>query len=569
MRRNAVYAGAAFVILELVSIVQEPLNLPEWTLLMIIVLLSIGFVVSIVLSWIYEFNPEGGLEKTNPAHKVKYEGKRVVSFTWKIASYFSFIVIVALILFNVISARDTSGEVLDIEKSIVVLPLQNMSDNTEFSYLGDALTEEIIMQLYKIRNFDVQSLTTSMYYKNTDKTSDIIGKELDVNYILGGSAQRYEDHVRIRVWLIHASSDDQIWGDIYKGEWKDIFYIQEDMAKKVAEELKTVLSLEEVERIERNPTDNLEAYSMFLKARYSWHTYDKNALDISLDYYLRAVELDPDFAPAYAGLAITYETYAGFGYSPPKVAIPKAREAAMKALELDSSLVEAHAALAWIKLNDWDLTESELGFKRAIELNPNYAFAHYGYSWYLTYIGQLDDAIEQNKRALELDPLDINSRVSLGRRYYYKRDYDMAIEEYRNILESFPDSWITNIMLALVLSQKGLHDEAIEKFSRIEINPSNHWYLGFIYGQAGKRSKASEILDQYLELSKNEYVPPMNIAFIYIGLGEIDEAFKWLQKSYEQIDGWYHLLQVEPMYDDLRSDPRFQDLVDRMNFSDY
>jgi TolB-like protein/Tfp pilus assembly protein PilF len=569
VRRNTVYAATAFVILELLSIIEEPLKLPEWTMLVIIIILSAGLIVSIILSWLYDFTPEGTLERTNPQQQSEIEIKPAVSSTWKIASYMSFVVIVGLIVYNIVSGRDLAKELSILEKSIAVLPFDNMSDDSEFAHLGDAMTDEIIMQLYNINAFDVRSRTSIMQYKNTEKGSPVIGQELSVNYLLGGSTQRYEDQIRIRVHLTQASTDNQIWGHVFEGEWKDIFDIQVKVAKQVAEELKTVLSLEEVERIESNPTDNLEAYSMFLKARYSWHTYDKDALDISLNYYLRAVELDPNFALAYTGLAITYETFAGFGYSQPKVVIPMARKAAIKALELDNSLVEAHAALAWIQLYDRDLAESERGFKRAIELNPNYAFAHYGYSWYLSYIGQLDDAIEQNKRALELDPLDVNSRVSLGRRYYYKRDYDMAIEEYRDILESFPDSWITRIMLALVLSQKGLHDKAIEQFSRIEINPSNHWYLGFIYGQAGKRSKASETLNQYLELSKNEYVSPMNIAFIYISLGETDEAFEWLEKAYEQNEAGLQLIKVDPMFDNLRSDPRFQDILDQMNFPDY
>jgi tetratricopeptide (TPR) repeat protein len=393
--------------------------------------------------------------------------------------------------------------------------------------------------------------------------------DLKVNYLLEGSTQRYEDQVRIRIQLIHSSTDNHIWGDIFEGEWKDIFDIQINVAKQVARELKTVLSPKEVQRIENKSTENIEAYNLYLQGRYFWNQHGRDDLDKSIEYYKRALEIDPNYALAYSGMAATYTSYAWGGYLPRRDVMPQAKTAALKALEIDNTLGEAHAELAWARVvHDWDWTGGEKGFKRALELNSNNARAHNGYAWLLTFVGRLDEAIEESKRAHELDPLHLGMWVHFGWRYYYARDYDRAIEEYRKVIEIFPnDGWVRT-HLALALLQKGFHNEAIEEYSKNEFMLRNSWHLGYIYGVAGKKEKALEILNYYLELSKKEFVAPFIIVNIYIGLGEKDKAFEWLEKIYEQREARLDLLQVDPIYDSLRSDPRFQDLVERMNFPD-
>ncbi|MCK4751750.1 MAG: hypothetical protein KAT15_32060, partial [Bacteroidales bacterium] len=272
VRVITVYAAAAFVILELVSIIADPLKLPEWTLPLVIVLLCIGFIIAVILSWVYDITPEG-IEKTEPAQREKKEEKTVTSSGWKIASYISFVVIVVLIILNIFPHSNRSNETTTPGRSIAVLPFENMSDSSEFAHLGDAMTDEIIMQLYKIKTFEVRSRTSVVQYKDTEKTSPTIGKELNVNYLLEGTTQRYKDQVRIRVQLIHSSTDDHIWGDIYEGDWKDIFNIQMKVAKQVASELKAALSPEEIETIEKIPTHNPEAYNLYLKGRWFWNKW--------------------------------------------------------------------------------------------------------------------------------------------------------------------------------------------------------------------------------------------------------------------------------------------------------
>ncbi len=454
------------------------------------------------------------------------------------------------------------------EKSIAVLPFKNMSDVEEFTHLGEAITDEIIVQLYKINAFEVRSRTSIMQYKDTEKASPVIGRELNVNYLLEGSTQRYDDQIRIRVQLIHAPSDDHIWGEVYEGEWKDIFDIQVKVAKQVAREMKAVLSPEEIKRIEDEPTGNIEAYNLYLHGRNFMTLGGRDNFDSSIKYYKRALEIDPDYAGAYSGMADTYISYFFMGYRHRRDVMPKAKIAAMKALELDNTLGDAHAQLAIVRYyHDWDWIGSEMEFKRALELNPNNEYAHIMYASLLSMLGRHDEAILESKCATELAPANYYIIANHGRAYYWARDYNKAIEECRKALKIKPGFWYAHVQIAQALSAKGLQNEAIEEYLKME-RYRKQWYLGYYYGLAGKKEKALEILNYYLNQSETEFVLLSEITFIYIGLGEKDKAFEWLEKNYLQHEAWLEAIKVEPMYDSLRSDPRFQDLVKRMNFPD-
>ena len=247
-----------------------------------------------------------------------------------------------------------------------------------------------------------------------------------------------------------------------------------------------------------------------------------------------------------------------------------AKEAAIRALEIDNTLAEAHAELAYTKmLLDFDFAGAEKGFIRALELNPNYAGAHFRYARLLTWLKRFDEAREELQRAIILDPLAYGYMIEFGRSYYWARDYDRAIEEYSKILEIYPESQVTHAHIALALSMKGLHEEAIKEFSIVTNKDTWYWfYLGYIYGNAGEMRKAQEVLDYYAELSKSEFVWPVIYVFIYAGMGETDKALDWLERTYEQREAWMEVIRVEPMFDNLRSDPRFQAIVEQMNFPD-
>ena len=560
VRVITVYAAAAFVILELVDIIAEPLKLPEWFLPMVIVLLCIGFIIAIILSWIYDKHPEGGIVKTEPAIKVSEESVKPSSRGWEIASYISFVVIVGLIVLNVIP-RSNNKEIL--EKSIAVLPFRNDSPEQTEMYFIDGTMESILDNLCKIKDLRVVSRTSVEQYRDNPKPMPTVGEEMNVSYVIEGSGLKHGDNIRLTIQLIDAKHDQHIWSNTYNRKTKEIFELQSEIAQLVAAEIEAVITPEEKQRIENIPTANIEAYNLYLQGRYFWNQGRRVDLDKSIEYYKRALEIDPNYALAYSGMAATYTSYTWGGYLPRRDVMPQAKTAAMKALEIDNTLGEAHAELAWARVvHDWDWTGGEKGFKRALELNSNNARAHNGYAWLLTFVGRHDEAIEESKRAHELDPLS-NLNWSLGYQYYYARDYDKAIEEYRKVLEIFPRNLVVHSHLALALSAKGLHNEAIEECLKIDFKD---WNIGYIYGAAGKMDEAQEILNYYLELSKKQFVRPVIFAFIYIGLGEKDKAFEWLEKTYEQREAFLDLIKVEPMYDSLRSDPRFQDLVERMNF---
>jgi TolB-like protein/Tfp pilus assembly protein PilF len=482
-----------------------------------------------------------------------------------------------MVLFNVMSNNRRSRNIQKLEKTIAVLPFEIWNSDEEFKhYLGEAIANEINTQLAKINDFHVYSYTSSSKFKGTNKPSiPQIGKELGANFIIEGTVERQDEDVSIHVQVIQAKTDGHIWAHEFKGKWEDIFSIRAEIALRIAEELKTVLSTEEVERIDIVPTENTEAYNLYLQGRHFWILEGRDNLDKSIEYYERALDLDPNYALAYAGMAVTYNSYGWYMYLPNRDVIPQAKTAAMKALKIDNTLGEAHTELAYaLLLLDWDWSESEKGFKRALELNPTYARAHNLYAWLLTDVGRHDEAIEHSKRAHELDPLSVVNWGNIGRRYYFARDYDRAIEEYRKILDLYPNnkyssvSWYARSQLALALSQKGLHNKAIEEYSMTDYEPSWYCYLGYTYGATGKRELALEILNHYLDLSEKEFVWNASMAVIYLGLGEKDKAFSLLEKAYEQREGWMTLLKVEPLFDDLRSDPRFQDLLNRMNFPD-
>lgn len=576
VRVITVYAAAAFVILELVSIIVDPLKLPEWTLPLVIVLLCIGLVIAVILSWVYEVTPEG-IEKTVPAGTTKTvqtggkEKKPSASRGWKIASYVSFGLIVFLILLNVIPRTQGTEEIELPDKSIAVLPFENMSDGSEFDHLGDALTDELIMYLFKINSFEVRSRTSVLQYKNTGKSSPVIGRELKVNYLLEGSTQRYEDRVRIRVQLIEASTDDHIWGEIFEGEWNEIFDIQINVAKQVAAELKAVLSPEEIETIEKTPTENSEAYDLYLKGRWFWNKWTDEDIRKGMEYFRQAIETDPDYALAYAGQAEAYNTLSWYGQMVPADAYPRARELAIKALEIDPELAEAHIALAFVKVYyDWNWEGGEESFRRAIELEPENVTAHHLFAYYLALQTRYEEAFKEINRALSLDPLNLITNRTLGDFYYHMRDYDRAEAQLIRTLEMDRAFTFTHAYLGLVYLQKGMCDRALEELqNEIEFAVGTEdlalAWMGYAYGLCGDWQKGMEVLDTLMERSRSRYIPPSYFTWTCFALGEHEKGWEWLNEAFKERDPWLTEIKHNHFYDGIRTDPRYTDLLNRMD----
>lgn len=566
IRVITVYAAAAFVILELVDIVAPSLGLPTWTLNFVIILLCVGFILSIILSWVYDITPEG-VKKTKPVIKDQKVEKHAISNGWKIATYVSIVIIIGLLVINIIGSRKKVEVDTILEKSIAVLPFDNMSDSEEYNWFGDAITDEIIMQLYKINAFDVRSRTSTIQYKNSTKGIPVIGQELNVNYLLEGSAQRYEDQVRIRVQLIHASTDNHIWGDIFEGSWKEIIDMQIKVAKQVASELKEVLSPEEVELIEKKPTENPEAYTLYMKGRYFWNFRTKESLLKAIDFFNQAVELDTNYALAYIGLADSYSMLPW--YAPPSNPeyFLTAKQATLKALEIDYSLAEAHASLGYVHFNAWEIKSAEKEYLKAIELGPEYATVHHWYAMLLAVTGRYDQAIDEIFEARNLDPLSLIINQNTGVILIGAHQYEKAIEALEKVIEIDPEFHYVKKHLARANFFAGMHENAFSVIQQSVDNRDKIW-KGIIYAQMGYMDTANQILDNFVLLSETEYISPFELALLHFTLGSEEQGFNYLEKAYEIHDLSLIEIRTYPELDKYTSDPRFIDLLEKLGLED-
>ncbi|MFQ5866060.1 MAG: protein kinase [bacterium] len=455
-------------------------------------------------------------------------------------------------------------------KSIAVLPFQNMNKDEESEYFSDGITEDIITQLSKIGDLRVISRTSSMRYKKSDKTLREIGEKLHVATILEGSVRREGDEVRITAQLINTQTDEHIWAETYDREMTHIFAIQSDVAQQIASVLKATLSPAEKERIERKPTENLEAYNLYLKGRYFWNKRTEMDLKKAIEYFEEAIELDSNYGLGYAGLADSYSLLPTYSAYPKKEAYPKAKEAALKALEIDNTLAEAHTSLGSIKMGyDWDWEGAERQFKRAIELNPSYATAHHWYALYLMRMARFDDAIKEIKKAHELDPLSLVINRAMGNVFLRARRYDQAIDALKRTNEMDPNFSLVPFFLGRVFFQKSMYEEALAEFRKEKELSMGWWpvievYIGLTYVRMGKRGEAQEVLHNLIERLEQTHYFPEVLAALYFTLGKKDQGFEWLEKAYEEGDIGPWRLKIEPIYDGVRSDPRFKALLKKV-----
>ncbi len=449
-------------------------------------------------------------------------------------------------------------------RSIAVLPLENLSGDPEQEYFVDGMTESLISMLSKIKELRVISRTSSMAYRDSDKTLPQIARELNVDAVVEGSVLRAGDRVRITAQLIQASSDEHLWSDSYERDLKNVLALQREVAKAIAGEIELKLSRPEEPGKSARPVDP-GAFEAYLKGRHHWNKRTGADLRKSIKYFETAIALDPDWALAHSGLAEAYVLLANYDPSVrPRDSMPRARAAAERALELDDELAPAHTALAAVRnWYDWDWEGAEAEFQRAIELDPSYATAHLWYS-ILRVVTKKKDAIEHIQRARALDPLSMVIARNVGSILFYAREYDRSIEALRKSLEFDPSSR-AQADLARAYAAKGMHKEAVEVAERLaRIAPEFHRSmvtLAQAYAGAGRREDALRILEEVRGSAGH-----VNVAYVYAALGEADAAFEWLEKAYERRSGRLGWLPVEPVLDPLRSDPRFDDLLRRIGF---
>ncbi len=458
-------------------------------------------------------------------------------------------------------------------RSIAVLCLEDLSGDSSHDYFADGMTEALITSLAKIKALRVISRTSAMQYKGVRKSLPQIARELNVDSVIEGSVLRCGDRIRITAQLIHASNDEHLWAESYERDFRDILSLQSEIARQVADKVKIILTPEEHASLGKNRQVNPEAHELYLKARYHWNKRSEEGVRKALSYFRRAIDFDPTDAQAHAGLADVYNILGYYNSLPPMEAYAEAKASALKALQLDNSLAEPHATLGVIKRDfEWDWAGAEVEFQRAIEISPGFAEAYHWNSTLLSMMGKHSEALQEKRRALALDPLSVVIRSDLGRMFYFSGDYDRALEQYRAALDMDPNFGSAHLWLANVYEQKGQFEDALAELQTgMRLSSDSTYALakwGHACGVAGKADEARAALHQLHERSKQNYVSPYDISMVHLGLNELDEAFAWLEKAFEDRSIWLGYLNVEPQLDRLRSDPRFQSLRHRVGLPD-
>jgi eukaryotic-like serine/threonine-protein kinase len=470
----------------------------------------------------------------------------------------------AIIYFSYLSRR--ANATID---SIAVLPFTNQSGDENADYLSDGIPETIIYSLSQLPNLKVTARNSAFRYKGKDADAQTVGRELGVQAVLTGRLTQRGDNLMVSAEVVDAQSNRLLWGGQYSRKLSDILAVQEEIAREISEKLRLRITGQEQKQLTTGTTDNPEAYQLYLKGRYFWNKRTGDAINKSIEYFNQAIEKDPNYALAYAGLADSYVILTGYTSTPGKEAYPKARIAATKALEINDKLAEAYTARAYIRqCFDWDFANAERDFKRSIEINPNYPTAHQWYGEYLSLMGRHDEAIAELKRAQEFDPLSLIINRELGTAFSFAGQYDQAIEQLRKTLDMDSGFLPAHTELGGAYAQKRMYGEAIAEFEKaISLEKDNAFSLmglGFTYAVSGKTEDAHRILDQLNELSKRLYVPPTFIAAVYAGLGKNDQAFQWLEKAYNERDEGLIYLNSAAPWRRLSSDPRFASLVRRV-----
>jgi TolB-like protein/Tfp pilus assembly protein PilF len=562
------YAVVAWLLMQIATQVFPFFEIPNWGVRLIVLFIVIGFPIALIIAWAFELTPEG-IKRTESADELPKKSAR--SRAWIYVVIIGAALSTGVFFFSRYTASRKQTESAELPaKSIAVLPFENLSRDPDNAYFAEGIQDEILARLSKIADLKVISRTSTQKYKSAPDNLREIAKQLGVANILEGSVQKSANQVRVNVQLINALSDAHLWADIYDRKLTDIFAVESDIATTIAETLQAKLTGSEKIAIAKRPTANPEAYELYLKGRFFWNKRTGADLRTAIEYFNQALGKDPSYALAYAGLADSYGLLHVHGAASPADSFPQAKEAAKKALELDDTLAEAHTSLAFcLARYDFDLEQSLKEFERAIQLNPNYATAHQWSAGSLAALGQFDRAIAEGKRAVELDPLSLIINTDLGTDYFIARRYDEAIAQFRKTIEMDPRFYRAHLVLGRVWQLKGQLNEAIAEYRKaLELNddPFVLASLGQAYARTGQREEAQKILARLSEEAKSRYVPAYSFVLMYLAFGDKERAIDEMERAYRERAGsdvvW---MKVNPFLDDLRGNPRFESLVQKIS----
>jgi TolB-like protein/Tfp pilus assembly protein PilF len=568
------YAVVGWVIAQIATQIFPFLEIPNWIVRLVIVLIAIGFPIALVIAWAFEATPEGikRTEDVDPVALARAPKKHAWIYVVVIGVAFS----IGLFFVGRYSAgssgtpRQSEAATNLSPKSIAVLPFDNLSRDPDNAFFAEGVQDEILTRLAKVADLKVIARTSTQKFKSSPENLPDIAKQLGALNILEGSVQKANDQVRVNVQLINAMTNSHLWAEIYDRKLTDIFAVESDIAKTIADALQAKLTGSEKQMIAAQPTTDTTAYELYHKGRSLWGKRTGDNIPKSIAFFERAIARDPNYALAYAGLAGAHILSPFYTGADRREAGSKAKEAALKALRLDPNLAEAHAALGKVFFfSEIDLAGATREYKRAIELQPNDADARHWYSNdSLAALGQFDEAIAEGKRSVELDPLSVVINADLGETFFYAKRYDEAVTQLRKTLEIDPTSFYTHYNLGIALQAKGDPPGAIaeyEKAKQLGDNTTVSTFYAAAKARAGDKDAAQRMLSELDDISKHREVVGYLRALLYLSLNNKDEALRWLEQGYEERDGsnicW---INVDPLLDSLHGDPRFEALVQKV-----
>ena len=563
------YAVVAWLLIQAASILFPTFEAPPWVMKIFVAVILLGFPAALILSWAFEITPEGIKLESEVAPNdsmTRKTGRKIVAITAGLA-----VIAAGLFVFQYVrsksSTSNSTAAPMVTNKSIAVLPFDNLSRDPDNAYFAEGVQDEILTRLAKVADLKVISRTSTQHFKSTPDNLPAIAKQLGVMNILEGSVQRANDQVRVNVQLINALTDAHLWADTYDRKLTDIFAVESEIAKTIAETLQARLSGSEKSSIAKTPTVNPEAYELYLRGKFFAEKRTGADLRKSIEYYDQAIAKDPGYPLAYVGLADSHLLLTAYGAISTKEAASPARAALKKALALDDSLAQAHASSGLLANLELDLNRAITELERAIQLNPNYATAHHWLALPLMSLGQFDRALVQGKRAIELDPLSLICNADLAWVYFNARRYNEAEAQARKTLEMDPRFYVAHYYLGEALQFKEkLTDATAEYQKSFESNndPFSLAMLGQACARQGKTDEARKVLARLREQAKSQYVSPYAFAVVLTALGDKAHAIDELEHGYDDTGFYISLIKVDPLFDDLRDQPRFEALVQKI-----
>ena len=564
------YAIVGWLLVQVATQVFPFFEIPNWAVRLVVLAIVLGFPVALIIAWAFELTPEG-LKRTEDVDLAKQSRRK--SRAWIYVVIVGALLSVGLFMLGRYGFREKISASSGLPtKSIAVLPFVNLSADKNDEYLSDGVSEELITALSKITGLQVKARTSSFAFKGKNEDIQKIGELLHVSHLLEGSVAKAGNKLRITAQLIQATDGNHEWSDTYDREMQDIFAVRSEVAQQVAATLKVRLLGEEKKQLDKKPTENLEAYNLYRQGRYYADKLSEEGMAKARPLFEQAIEKDPHFALAYTGLADNY-VIAADAIIPPREAFSKAKEAALKAIEMDDSLAEAHASLGFVHYHyDWDWAAAEKEFKRAISLNPRSAQSYTLYTHFLAGMRRYDEALNYGRRALELDPLSVSNYWFLGWGAIYAGRYDEAISQYSKAAELDPNNPWTRWFLGRAYLFKGMPQRGIEEMeTALHLSPDDPLGLGFVgytYAVTGRRPDALKILQRLDELQKHRFVSTISRVYVYAGLGDKDKAFEWLEKAYQDRSDSLAWFRFDPESKGLQSDPRFAPLMRKIGFTE-